>query len=230
MLAHADTARSIRVFVALCDNKTQGIQPVRARIGDGDKPDDNLYWGCTDGLEQYFTHSKSWKLTSNKRDLTSDVMRRVQFVHTSDKLTLTADAYRGSSMRKCIADFELELASGKHDLVVFIGHNGLMDFHLPEAAPPKANKAQAIVLCCLSDAYFNTRIRNLQAQPVLLTSQLMYPGAFILHDVIEVWRGGGSLQNLRLAAAKAYAKNQKISEKSAARVFAPIRDDRLTKK
>jgi hypothetical protein len=34
--------KKVAVFVALCDNATQGILPVPAKIGDGDKPDANL--------------------------------------------------------------------------------------------------------------------------------------------------------------------------------------------
>jgi hypothetical protein len=44
--------KQIRVFVALCDNKTQGIVPVGEKIGNGDDPDSNLYWGCSDGFLQ----------------------------------------------------------------------------------------------------------------------------------------------------------------------------------
>ena len=34
--------KKIRVFVALCDNATQGIVKVNSNIGDGNKPDSNL--------------------------------------------------------------------------------------------------------------------------------------------------------------------------------------------
>ncbi len=36
----------IHVFVALCDNKYQGIVSVPASIGNGQDPKTNLYWGC----------------------------------------------------------------------------------------------------------------------------------------------------------------------------------------
>jgi len=57
-----------------------------------------------------------------------------------------------------------------------------------------------------------------------LTSQLMYPGSFILHDCIEVWLKGGNLTAHREAAAKAYARNQKISTKAARTVFAKLEE------
>ena len=51
----------IHTFVALCDNKSQGIAPVPEKIGNGDDPANNLYWGCTDGSRSYFSKSKKWK-------------------------------------------------------------------------------------------------------------------------------------------------------------------------
>jgi phosphoserine aminotransferase len=36
--------KQVRVYVALCDNESQGIVPVPAKIGNGNDPDQNLYW------------------------------------------------------------------------------------------------------------------------------------------------------------------------------------------
>ena len=54
--------KSIHVFVALCDNKYQGIVPVPAKIGNGQDPNNNLYWGCAFGIRTFFKNSKEWKL------------------------------------------------------------------------------------------------------------------------------------------------------------------------
>jgi len=218
-LAHA-APKSVRVFVALCDNKTQGIVPVGEKIGDGDKPDANLYWGCSDGFGTYFKRSKSWNVTESTSDVSKDILRRMKLTHVSGDLTITADAYRGSAIRSCMIAFEMAAAAGNHDLVAFIGHNGLMDFQLPEQKVTKGNQSDAIVLCCLSDRYFRTRLEKLGCRPVLMTTQLMYPGSFILHDALESWRNGGSLAAIRSAAGKAYARNQKISVRAATGVFA----------
>lgn len=212
--------KSVRVFIALCDNKTQGIVPVGEKIGNGDKPDDNLYWGCSDGFGTHFKRSKSWKLTEAKSDVSKDILRRMKLTHVGGDLSITADAYRGSAIRSCLVAFEMATAAGRHDLVAFIGHNGLMDFQLPEQKAVKGAKCDAIVLCCLSDRYFRTRLERLGCRPVLTTTQLMYPGSFILHDALESWRKGGSLTVIRSAAGKAYARNQKISVRAATGVFA----------
>lgn len=216
--------KKVKVFVALCDNKTQGIMPVGAKIGNGDDADANLYWGCSDGLGRYFKKSKEWRLVSSKRDVTKTLLREMKFSSKKGDVSLVAYAYRGSEMRQCMIDFEKAAASGENDLVAYIGHNGLMDFELPETPKIKGNSTDVMVLCCVSDGYFSARLRKLGCDPVLLTKQLMYPGAFILHDVLRVWETGASKKALRLTAAKAYAKNQKISVKSAAGVFAKLQD------
>jgi len=216
--------QSVHVFVALCDNKTQGIQKVGAKIGDGDIPDENLYWGCTDGFGSLFRHSREWKLVSARKDVSEIVLRRLELKHVSADVRLIADAYRGSAMKECLVDFERAVAGGESDLVVFIGHNGLMDFSLPEpvSATNRSKATEAIILCCESESYFKKRLEKAGAKPVLLTQQLMYPGAFILHDVLEVWRVDGSPEEMRQAAGKAYARNQRISLKAATGVFAPL--------
>ncbi len=214
--------RRIRVFVALCDNATQGIQPVPAKIGNGEDPAANLYWGCTDGLKSWFRASRLWRLEKTETDLSPRVLERLTFRHVATGAILVADAYRGSQMRACLEDFERALASGEDDLVAFIGHNGLMDGSIESTAPtPGARRPDAVVLCCRSAAYFQPRLGALGARAVLLTEQLMYPGAFILHDVIERWLRGGSTAQFRDAAATAYARNQHISLRAAAGVFTP---------
>ena len=46
--------RNVHVFVVLCDNKNQGIVPVPERLGDGEKPKTNLYWGARYGVKAFF--------------------------------------------------------------------------------------------------------------------------------------------------------------------------------
>ena len=58
--------------------------------------------------------------------------------------------------------------------------------------------------------------------PVLLTTQLMYPGSFILHDALEPWLQGKARDTMRDAAGLAYAKNQKLKAAAAKGVFARL--------
>lgn len=126
-------------------------------------------------------------------------------------------------MKHCLLDFEETIRSGKHDLVVYIGHNGLMDGRLTLDAAAPEHRSDVMVLCCKSADYFKDRITSQGGRPVLLTTQLMYPGSFLLHDAVESWLDGGKLEALREAAANAYAKNQGIGVKSARGVFAELK-------
>ncbi len=46
--------RTIHIFVALCDNKNQGIVPVPPILGNGEDPKNNLYWGALYGVKTFF--------------------------------------------------------------------------------------------------------------------------------------------------------------------------------
>lgn len=217
----APVPKTVRVFVALCDNATQGIIKVPPKIGNGDDLDNNLYWGCDEGFRSVFREASGWKRVKQEKPASGPVLERLEFKHVSGA-SLVAEAYRGSQMKQCLLDFESTLRAGSCDLVAFIGHNGLMDEMLPVQPATPAHSADAIVLCCISQRYFADRIQAQGGRPVLLTTQLMYPGAFLLRDALAVWLKGGSLTGIRDAAARAYAKNQGISVKAAAGVFADL--------
>ncbi len=215
-------SKSVKVYVALCDNKTQGIAKVGAKIGDGNVPDANLYWGCSDGFGSYFKRSKRWKVKSSDSDISNQVLRKMTLIHVDGDVRLTAEAYRGSEMEQCMKNFERDAAMSLYDLVVFIGHNGLMDVKIPELEPISENETEVMVLSCLSEMYYKDRLTRLGCRPVLLTRQLMYPGSFLLHDALEVWKRDGSPAEMRAAAGKAYSKNQGISVKAGTGIFAEL--------
>lgn len=235
----------IHTYVALCDNESQGIAPVPAKIGDGDNPANNLYWGCSDGARPIFTKSKHWtRLSVSKVQKQPYILERIIFQHKKTKSILVVDAWRGSRIEPCIKAFCQALAGQKYenllikigaqemrinlaggaDFLAFIGHNGLMEFKVPQfpANPNRKQSVDAVVLCCRSKAFFKDHLHTAGTRPMVMTASNMYPGAFILHDVLEEWFTGGNQKKLRLRAAKAYAKNQKISTKSALNVFAPL--------
>jgi len=244
----AETGRNfkvIHVYVALCDNESQGIAPVPAKIGDGDDPANNLYWGCSDGARPYFSKSKLWKrLSAGKATGQPDILERLVFQHKKTKAIMVVDAWKGSSIKATIDEFCQSAAGqryqnlavkdgdkeylinieGGSDFLTFIGHNGLMEFRVPTptANPHRKQKVDVAVLCCKSKRFFDNNLTKAEARPVCMTASNMYPGAFILHDVLEGWFNGENSDKLRLRAAKAYAKNQNISTKSALNVFAPL--------
>lgn len=231
--------RLIHVLVALCDNRFQGIVPVPARIGNGDDPANNLYWGAAYGVKSYFQKSKDWKLIAERR-ASPPVLERVVFKHTSSDVYLVADAYQGRLIQRCTIDF-LQFAAGARreavdvrssskqvvlnagsgaDLVVYVGHDGLMDFTLSEY-PQRADERQrdVMILACASKPYFREAIRKTGARPLLWTTGLMAPEAYVLQSAIGAWIAGASGNEVRRRAAQSYNSYQRCGMKAALNLF-----------
>jgi len=220
-LANAETRR-VHVVVALADNEHQGIAKVPAKIGNGDDAANNLYWGTTDGFKSVFGRSKAWKLEKTEGNPTPEILERRSYRHASQDCVLVAEAWRGRNIHQSLESFFANLRDRKGDLTAFIGHNGLMDAPVAVSVVDSAKATDAIILCCISGRYFQPHLEALKARPVLTTEQLMYPGSFLLRDALEVWLRNGTRSEIRMAAAKAYAANQKISVTAAAGVFSKL--------
>lgn len=225
------TAKTIHIYVALCDNKYQGIVPVPKAIGNGQDPDNNLYWGCANGIRTYFKKSKEWKLLKAEK-LKGTIMERLVFKHASKNYYLVADAYDGQFIKQTTVDF-LNSSAGKNkqnitvngaqigvagnaSLVAYIGHNGLMDFKLTETfVNTDSKKRDVIILACASKPYFTPHLKQANVNPLVWTTNLMCPEAYSIHDALSVYVSGGTNEQARTKASLAYAKYQKCSIKGA---------------
>lgn len=222
--------KTIHVFVALCDNKYQGIVPVPKAIGNGQDPANNLYWGCAYGVKTYFKKSKEWKLLRTQK-LDKIRMERLVFKHISKNYYLVADAYDGQYIKKTTTDFLYSAAgqlkdtvrvnkttigiNGNAKMVAYIGHDGLMDFQLNENfANDDGKQRDAIILACISKKYFTPHLTAAKANPIVWTTGLMAPEAYILHDALNSYVNGGTAEQARSKAALAYTKFQKFSLKA----------------
>jgi hypothetical protein len=229
--------RVIHVLVALCDNVNQGIVPVSAKLGNGQQPASNLYWGAAFGVKTFFSKSPQWSKLLDVENPGPSVLERVVFKHAGDGAILVADAYDGSRMKIAVDDF-LTAASGNKlenldvggktvqifsgaDLIAFVGHDGLMDFHYDKSIVKNGYITQdAIILACASKQYFSPVLKKTGATPLLWTTNLMAPEAYILHDALEGWLKNETDEQIRKRAAAAYAKYQKINLNSAEGLFA----------
>lgn len=230
----------IHVFVALCDNVNQGIVPVSASLGNGENPATNLYWGAAFGIRTFFSRSKEWELVSQSSPRT-EVLERLVFKHKQRELYMVADAYQGKEIRKTTIDFldsaagragetikvrtrngEVDLHThGSADLVAYIGHNGLMDFDLPTSPTGRDERQRrAIILACASKQYFDKALMKTGATPLLWTTNLMAPEAYVLSAAIDGWANKESDEAVRARAAAAYHKYQNCGLKAANRLFA----------
>ena len=231
--AAADTSivKTIHVLVALCDNQYQGIVPAPAKIGNGQDPDNNLYWGCGYGVRTYFKKSAEWKLLQKiKGD--SLVMERLIFKHSTKDYYLVADAYNGKYIRQCTIDYLYACAGRKKEilktnnislglfgnakLLAYTGHDGLMDFRLEENFRNiDGRQRDAIVLACISKSYFAPYLEQAKARPLVWTTGLLCPEAYTLHDALTGYVAGESAEQIRSRAAKAYTKYHKCGENAA---------------
>lgn len=229
------SGKCVHVYVALCDNKYQGIVPVPAAIGNGQDHNNNLYWGCNAGIRTYFKKSKEWLLVKKYR-LDNLRPERLIFKHRMKNFYLVADAYDGRYIRQCTIDFLRSCAGlvkdtlhvngailgihGNAKLVSYIGHDGLMDFSLTERFQNTDSVSRdAIILACKSKKYFSPLLASTKSNPLVWTTGLMCPEAYTLHDALSSYVRNESTQKVRANAAKAYARNQKCSEKAAANLL-----------
>jgi hypothetical protein len=112
--AKRNPGRLIHVLVALCDNESQGIVPVPARIGNGDDPANNLYWGARFGVKTFFKASSDWRPVAEERNPKPAILERIILKHRTGDLYLVADAYRGREIKQCVTDF-FQFSSGRDD-------------------------------------------------------------------------------------------------------------------
>ena len=230
------------VIVALADNEHQGIVPIPAALGDGDRPQSNLYWGAMYGVKGFLNRSADWRAVPLPASGDPRVLERVLFHRDVMRdgepasVYLLAEAWRGREIAASTGWF-LEMTRGQHvetvrvdgrdiaaggaaHLVAYVGHNGLMDFDVPELHPgiEKGSPRTVVVLACQSDFYFSTLIRP-HAAPLVTTASLMAPEAYTLDAVVSSWFAGATRTEVLESAAGAYGKYQKIPVRSARRIF-----------
>jgi hypothetical protein len=228
-------AKCIHVFVALCDNKYQGIVPVNEKVGNGQDPINNLYWGWGYGVKTFFKNSKEWEFIKSEKP-SFPVLERVIFKYKFQNYFLVADAYDGRNMKECLTNYFNSLSGqlkdtlsidkkilgtfGNSRLLVFIGHNGLMDFNLAmNFHNTDSRKRDCIALACYSKIYFTPHLKQAMANPILFTNSLMGPEAYTLHDALTGYIKSESSDKIKERASLIYSKYTKCSVKSAKKIF-----------
>jgi len=229
----------VHVLVPLCDNVNQGIVPTTKSLGNGFSLRTNLYWATSHGMKRYFKELDDWELLqSEKFHPDSVVLERVVFKKkfaNGTKVVLIADAYRGDKIKNCLVDFfnslsgELNdtlflesdtiLMHSNADLVAYNGHNGLMDVWVDETLNKDGIQKDAVVIACSSMYDFNERLKHLKGYPLVMTTNLLYPGAFVLEGVINSWALQKSEELIRQSAGDEYHRVKKCGVKGARNLF-----------
>lgn len=226
------------MLVALADNKYQGIVPVPAAIGDGDDPMRNLYWGAGYGLRTFFKKSPDWELVSPCHPGNSPILERCVFRNRHDAVYVVADAYRGREIKRALTNLfnfagghapeEVPIgesgfirAGGASDLIAYVGHDGLMDFSLDRRPEPGDEKHRdVLMIACASKSYFADPLRATGAKPLLWTTGLMAPEAYVIEAALAGWARKETGDQIRARAAGAYDKYQHCGSRAALHLFA----------
>jgi hypothetical protein len=230
--------RAAHVIVALADNRHQGIVPVPAAVGSGDDPGRSLYWGAACGVKTFFRKSAEWRLAFPCAPGKDPVLERCVFRHTRDNVYIAAEAYRGRDIKRAISDFfdfaaghrpenakigaaEPVPAAGASALVAYVGHGGLMDFALDRHAYSADNRRRDVmILARASKSYFADALRWTGARPLLWTTGLMAPEAYVLEAALAGWTRDESGEQIRARAAQTYDRYRHCGPKAAHRLFA----------
>jgi len=221
--------RTIHILVALCDNDYQGIVPVTRELGNGQNPKSNLYWGAAYGIKTYFRKQKDWIFIEQSPSPSFHILERIVFKHSSKDAYIVADAYDGRFISETINDLfafasgrqstQLKLSQktlpigGGADHVIYVGHNGLMDFSLPKLSlspeRPQLNRFVS-VFACKSRQYFSPYLRATGAEPGILTTQFMAPEAYSIHTLIDGWLNGENPLRIHQRVAETYSRYQRL--------------------
>jgi hypothetical protein len=259
---YSETAKEIQNplvithYIALCDNEHQGIVPVSKKLGDGDNPDTNLYWGAMYGYRTWFDKSPKWSRVLAVDNPTEKISQVIIHTRTCEpkglwkkngvnkpfRVYLILIGYRGRYIDDAVGDY-LGALFGKKDyplplpdgsilhgaghgrIVSYSGHNYLMDLpdqglSLLSGKLKSQQKAKAtMILACASKQYFHTGIARPKTSILALTTNFMAPEAYTADAMYEALLAGNNSDDVVLSAAKAYAKYQRISVKSAAKLF-----------
>lgn len=235
--SNPENIKVIHVFVALCDNKYQGIVPVPSKIGNGQDAATNLYWGCAYGVKPFFSSHKNWQLLSSKKfNSGSLILERLVFKYRAKEIYLVADAYDGKEIKTCTINF-LKSCSGNFNdsvlvnnktiycggaaqILAYIGHDGLMDFTLTETYKQADDKKrEAMIYACISRKYFSQHIKSSGAIPVVWTTGLCSPEAYSLAAALESRINNEAIENAAVRSAEAYSKYQKCSIRAAKKLM-----------
>ena len=217
--------KTIHVYVALCDNANQGIAPVPEKLGNGQNPIYNLYWGAGYGVKTYFHNSNDWNVIKVSKNVDLLILERILYKHKTSNTYMLADAYDGAQIAQTTIDF-LEASAGRNEfqidydgelfcfggdanLLSYIGHNALMDFEVTGAfTPASTNKIETIILACYSKYYFSKKLKETGAYPLLWTSHLIAPEAYTLKYAIDGWIKKEDNYAVAERAAQAYHQYQ----------------------
>ncbi len=228
--------RVVHVIVALADNEHQQGVKQWGSLGNGQDPGKNLLWGAGHGVRTYFDRAKEWERLETKRPQVAHILERAVWKHRDSAVYVVADAYDGRHLLEATQDLLLYAsgggaaliglggkvisAGGDADLIVYMGHNGLMDHKVEQVyRPAQEHDTEVMILASLSRGFFANALRATGARPLLWTTGVIVPEAYLLHNALQVWVAHGTDEAIRESAAKAYDRHRSSTFAGAMRLL-----------
>ncbi|TGN02377.1 hypothetical protein [Leptospira yasudae] len=221
-------AIQIEVFVPLCDG-TQ-LACGKGKAGDVRSLEGNLYWGAAYGVESFFKKASGYKVVERSDERQgSPVLRRLRverIPHKGEqKVSILFHAYAGDRIDDALSDF-LNASAGNSgsDLIVWAGHDRLMDRLPPNWKRSSNSPKPTAVLACESEKYFGPVLRSIGSTSVVLTRTFMAPEAYLIQALVDTAAKSGvkDKRAIRSALVDSYAKYQRISKRAAGTVFSKL--------
>jgi hypothetical protein len=239
---------TLLVVVPLCDSKLIACGGQRA--GDPGSLDKNLYWGRTFGVRRFFDESaKQFKRVAQESGagplLEQLVYRRMvpgaRWGSPKEVEQLVVlRAIHGARIDDAVRDFYRFATEGAEVSFVeqgaerrvrvhvagYAGHNRLMDgISLRQlvgdtAAPASATPLPSFVFACRSAPYFSDALREHGSNPLVMTRDLMAPEGYVIEAMARGLGDRATRPELRQRVVAAYAKWQRIPERTASSIFA----------
>jgi hypothetical protein len=232
----------VHVTVALCHEDI--IACGGGGLGNPARPATNLYWGALFGAKRFFDKpALGWTAVPQKA-ATDGVLERAVYRREvggsswgRDRVEqlVVLDAVHGSKIDAATTGFFRRAAEGSTLIIDdgskrrrlpvavagYAGHNRLMDgLRLPASAPSE-HAVPSFVLACESGPYFGDALRTSGSSPLVTTRTFMAPEGYVVEAMARALGKDRPASELRAAVVRAYAKWQKISTKSAGRIFTP---------
>jgi hypothetical protein len=239
---------TLLVVVPLCDRKLIACGGQGA--GNPGSLDKNLYWGRAFGARRYFDEAaKQFRRVATERG-SGPVLEQLVYRRTAPgarwgreadvEQLVVLRAIHGERIDDAVRDFYRFATQGAEvsfqeegrerrvtvHVAGYAGHNRLMDgISLPElvgrATPSATAKpVPSFVFACRSSPYFSQSLRDQGSSPLVMTRDLMAPEGYVIEAMARGLGDHVAQAELRERVVTAYARWQRIPEKTASRIFA----------
>jgi hypothetical protein len=239
---------ALLVVVPLCDNRL--IHCGGQGAGDPASLDKNLYWGRAFGARRYFEErAKQFTRVARDGGrgplLEQLVYRRVvpgavwgrredveqlvilRAIHGAEIDSAVGDFYRFATGGASVSfEQQGQPRTVRVHAVGYAGHNRLMDgVALPDLVGARETQARSAALpsfmfACRSAPYFSAALSREGSRALVMTRDLMAPEGYVIEAMARGLGDHLSQAELRQRVVAAYARWQRIPERTASTIFA----------